>query len=53
MQFADRIFCDNNILALSFRKVLSSKYDNGAELSEDLCAGVLDKDFVDIFALSV
>ena len=36
-----------------FRKVLSIKSDKISELAEDTCTEVLDKDFVDIFALLV
>ena len=50
MQFSDRMFRHNNVLALSFSKALSSKYDKFSKLAEDTCAEVLDKDFFDIFA---
>ena len=52
MKFEDRIFIHNNCLALSFRKALSSESDKVAELPEEACAEVLDKEFIHIFALS-
>ena len=51
MKFVDRIFRYNNVLELSFWKVLSRKSDKMAELAEDACAKVLDKEFIDIFTL--
>ena len=53
IQFEYRRFRHNNDLALSFRKVLSSKSDKVTELAEGACTEVLDKEFVDVFALSV
>ena len=53
MQFAGWIFRHKNVLALLFRKVFSSKSDKVAELAEDTCTEALDKEFIDIFALSV
>ena len=52
MNFLDRIFRHNNVLALSFRKSLSSKSDKVDALAEEAYAEVLDKEFIGIFTLS-
>ena len=53
IQFTDRRFRHNNLLALSFSKKLSSKSNKVDELAKESCTEVLDKECVDIFTLSV
>ena len=45
MQFADNKFRHNNVIALSFRKPVSHKSDNVAQLVEKVCQEHFELDF--------
>ena len=53
MKFEDKRFSCNNIVALSFSKVLSSKSDTFSELVEEACTLVTDEDFSETLTLSM
>ena len=53
IQFAQRIFRYDNVIASSFRKVLSSKSDKVAELAKEARTEAIDDEFSEIFVSSV
>ena len=53
MQFTNKQFKYNNVLALSFVKPISHEVDKVAELDEEICDETFDLKFQDTFSSSV
>lgn len=53
MQFPDRRFSCNHVVALWFRKVTSSTAEKVAELAKDVALELTDQQFNEIFVASV
>ena len=53
MKSSDQRSPHNNVLALSFNKVLSSESDKFSKLAEYVCTEVLDNEFFYVFASSL
>ena len=49
MHSADTKFRHNNVIVLSFRKLLSHEYEKVSELAEEACNEYFDLDFADTF----